>query len=159
VSLACVTARALAAQVFSNTLESRYLTSGTRLANSIGMDAKKTSKRAFRGREIDAPDYPKSAGREQDRRSILTRLGALVSAAALGVTLSACGSRPVPGGEPLSPDGGPPSWVTVDAGGAPMMDSMLDEYLPPYPDMGTAPDMDAPLDGELPPGSDGYTDF
>jgi hypothetical protein len=86
---------------------------------------------------------------ELDRRGFLARLGALVGAAALGGTVAACGSRPTK----QTSDGSP--WVTVDAGGAPMMDAKLDTTPHHYPDgSGVAPMMDAQLDQQA-PSSDG----
>ena len=85
---------------------------------------------------------------ELDRRGFLARLGALVGAVALGGTAAACGSRPTK----QTSDGSP--WVTVDAGGAPMMDAQLDTLPPGYPDLGGAPMMDAQLDQQA-PSSDG----
>lgn len=85
---------------------------------------------------------------ELGRRGFLARLGALVGAAALGSTAAACGSRPTK----QASDGSP--WVTVDAGGAPMMDAKLDTTSHHYPDGGVAPMMDAQLDQQA-PSSDG----
>lgn len=114
---------------------------------------KTMSKRAFRTHAAPDPEPAYPIADEPSRGGLLKKVGALVSAAALMGTLSACDSRAVPA-DP-DPDGGPPIAYSHDGGVAPMMDAKLDTMpLPPMADLGGAPMMDAKLD-DMPLSDDG----